>query len=303
MTTRAAIALFVVCCVGAVGARQQTIFRTTVDLVSVTVSVKRGKIPVAGLTSADFVVLDNGITQDVDAVTVESVPLDVTLVIDASDSVTGRIFQRFQDAVGDTARLLTERDRLRVIAFSHALKTLSAFTSGGRAPVWTDFSARGGTSAFDALVAAMITARPPERRHIIIALTDGRDTTSIFDARTARDVALRSDAVVHVALAWQRPRFPEAVLDSLPPPSSFEEVAAATGGTTLGFNVADSISTLFKAFIDDFRAGYVLRYTAKGVDRGGWHELTVTVNTPGDYVVRARKGYGSSQGDAPTRSR
>jgi hypothetical protein len=38
----------------------------------------------------------------------------------------------------------------------------------------------------------------------------------------------------------------------------------------------------------------VLRYTARNVTRGGWHNITVTLRRPQAerFTVRARKGYG-----------
>lgn len=293
MRIRLALPLLMAGVVAVAGARQST-FRARVDMVTVDVSVTRDNLPVSGLSAKDFTVLDNGVAQDVEAVTIDSQPLDVTLLLDASDSVAGRMFERLTSAVGDTARLLTERDRLRVIWFSHAVKALSGFAPGGRAPALTQVVPQGGTSLFDALVAAMIKTRPPDRRHVLIGLTDGQDTTSIFDAVAVREVALRSDAVVHLALASQGP--PES---GTTPSGALNEVAAATGGTTFSFKMAESVSDLFKARIDDFRSGYVLRYAAKNVAIGGWHELTVTVNKPGPYLIRARKGYGGGPGGRP----
>jgi hypothetical protein len=43
--------------------------------------------------------------------------------------------------------------------------------------------------------------------------------------------------------------------------------------------------------LDWFRAAYVVRYRATGVSPDGWHELRVRVTRPGDYDVKARKGY------------
>ena len=43
--------------------------------------------------------------------------------------------------------------------------------------------------------------------------------------------------------------------------------------------------------LDDFRASYVLRYSAHGVRRPGWHDVTVEVPGGRGYRVRARSGY------------
>ena len=54
----------------------------------------------------------------------------------------------------------------------------------------------------------------------------------------------------------------------------------------------DFIGNLGVSF-DEFRTGYVLAYTPKGVKREGWHEIRVEVKkpVPGKLEIRARKGY------------
>ena len=64
----------------------QAVFRARTDSVAISASVKRGNDPVAGLTARDFMLTDNGVPQAIEAVTIESVPLDVTLFMDTSGS-------------------------------------------------------------------------------------------------------------------------------------------------------------------------------------------------------------------------
>ena len=47
----------------------------------------------------------------------------------------------------------------------------------------------------------------------------------------------------------------------------------------------------FVRALNDFRTSYVLRYAIQGQAKAGWHELQVRVTRPGEYEVRARKGY------------
>src|SRR5258708_185849 len=72
------------------GSARQTTFRSTTAVVSVSVSVKRGNAVVANLTAADFALTDNGVPQRVEAVSMESVPVDVTLFLDTSGSTAGK---------------------------------------------------------------------------------------------------------------------------------------------------------------------------------------------------------------------
>src|SRR5690606_34668378 len=63
-------------------------FRTGVDLVSLTVTVTaRGRRFVQGLRADDFVVLEDGVPQPVTFFGVESVPLDLALLVDSSSSM------------------------------------------------------------------------------------------------------------------------------------------------------------------------------------------------------------------------
>ena len=57
-------------------------FRSSANAVTLDVLVTSGKTPVAGLTAADFEVLDNCIRQSVEAIQVEANPIDISLVID-----------------------------------------------------------------------------------------------------------------------------------------------------------------------------------------------------------------------------
>ena len=53
----------------------------------------------------------------------------------------------------------------------------------------------------------------------------------------------------------------------------------------------ESISGVFKATLEDFRASYVLRYVAQGVTEDGWHQIDVGLKKRGRYDIRARRGY------------
>ena len=63
---------------------QRPTFRGTAAGVVLDVSVFDGRRPVTGLTASNFEVLDDGVPQVATAATVESIPLDVTIVIDVT---------------------------------------------------------------------------------------------------------------------------------------------------------------------------------------------------------------------------
>lgn len=90
---------------GALRGGQQPVFRTSVDVVSVNVSVVKGRNPVTGLEAGDFVLEDKGVRQQIDAVSLETVPLDVTVVL---GGILGQ--RRSEDEI---LRGLLEADHMR----------------------------------------------------------------------------------------------------------------------------------------------------------------------------------------------
>src|SRR5215470_16283971 len=89
MTRTFALVVVVVASAGLAG--QQPVFRARSDAVAVNVSVKNGNVPMAGLKASDFRVLDNGVPQTISDISVEGVPIDLTLFFDTSTSFIGNL--------------------------------------------------------------------------------------------------------------------------------------------------------------------------------------------------------------------
>ena len=100
----------------------QQLFRSGVDAVVIPASVRNGNKPVTGLTAADFELRDNGVVQELQNVSAEKIPIDVTLLLDLSSSVDGPMLRRLKAAVDDTASLLRSDDRIRLVAVSQVLR-------------------------------------------------------------------------------------------------------------------------------------------------------------------------------------
>ena len=292
-----AIGMLVVVCLtgGLSSARQQPQqpprFVATTEGVTVSVSVLQGEKSVPGLTAADFELLDNGVPQTISAVSVETQPIDVTLLLDLSRSVAGRRLERLKFGVVEMAELLRKEDRLRLISVQHELRLVFPFQPGSTKPNVEAVTAFGGTALFDGLAAAMMHRIEPDRRQFIVAYTDGIDTISFLDLETVRDIAGASDAVVQILVPVPfdgrgRPQ------GSIPQATQINDLAARTGGKLFWVDFGAPVGAAFKQAVSDFRTSYVLRYMPAGVSREGWHDITVRVKK-GTYEVRARKGYTS----------
>jgi VWFA-related protein len=302
--------------VAVAAATSQQVFKSGVDGVTVVVSVRSGNKPVTGLTAADFELRDNGVAQTITSVAAEQVPLDLTLLLDLSSSVDGPTLRRLKTAVTDTAALLGPHDRIRLIAVSQVLHEVFGFRSRGAAMQLDGLVAEGATSLYDGIAATMIKPSMAGRRQLVVAFTDGRDSTSILDEKTVKEIARRTDVVVDIVVpvavadAEGSRRLSQrntvdslsgapnvtnvrglGAVDSNGVPRVLAELVAPTAGQVIPLAAEDSISRVFKAMLDDFRASYVLQYVVQGVPPEGWHEIAVAVKKRGRYDVRARKGY------------
>ena len=101
-------------------AQQTPVCRARTSTGAVTASVKRGNNTVTNLTAADFVVTDNGVAQTVEAVSIENVPIDVTLFLDTSGSTAGKL-DEMKDDVQSIIRLLRPGDRFRLLTIGDSV--------------------------------------------------------------------------------------------------------------------------------------------------------------------------------------
>ena len=297
----------------AAGAAQQ-VFRSGVDGVVIPVSVRNGNKPVGGLKASDFELRDNGVLQELQDAPAEKIPIDLTLLLDLSSSVDGPTLQRLKTAVTDTASLLRSDDRIRLVAISQMLHEVFDLRPKTAAMQLDELSAEGATSLYDGLAATMMRPSTLGRRQLIVAFTDGRDSTSIVDESALKALARLTDAVVDIVVPLPAPggdvtRRPQSTTtlegilggtvrvgrdgsdpgDAVPP--VLDELVAPTAGRVIPLAVNGSISRVFKALLEDFRATYVLQYVPHGVAPEGWHEVEITLKRRGKYDVRARKGY------------
>jgi Ca-activated chloride channel family protein len=264
---------------------QQATFRSGIDVVNIDVSVKSGDAAVSGLTVADFELTDNGVPQKLDAATIETLPIDVTLLLDMSLSVDGATLDRLKSSVRETAALLRPIDRLRLLGIHESITQVFDWQPGGMVPALEGLRGEGGTALFDGIVAALIRPAEPQRRQLIVMLTDGDERLSILDTDKMRDVASHTEAVVDVIVPMAK------IMTTKPELAPLTDVATHTGGRLFPILLTDSLSAAFTRSIGDFRTSYLLRYVPQGVARPGWHTVNVRVTKPGAFELHARKGY------------
>jgi VWFA-related protein len=198
----------------------QPVFRSNTDVVTVPVFVKGSAGAAAGLTAADFVLTDNGVPQQVEVIDSETVPVDVTVLLETSAAFKDYAAS-INEQVGRIASLIRPGDRLEILGIDDYVTVLLPLGPATRAAKINRFSGGGLTSVNDAMVAALLRDPDPDHRHLIITLTDSIDTMSTLGVPAVRDVARQSNATLVVA--WitlsEDPFFvPPPTDPTMPPP-------------------------------------------------------------------------------------
>lgn len=317
--TRLACALIVFSLSNAPVSQQQPTFRGAVDLVTVSASVQDGLRVVTGLEASDFQVLDNGVPQEVATISYGKLPIDVTVALDVSGSVSGAPLARLQHGVLQLQSDLSRDDRLKLMAFSQVSRRIVDFSADPQAieQAVTNLSGSGGTAIFDALTVAMLAPTDPSRRQLVTVFTDGADNVSVTEPSLLLEAGRRAQtsitAVLPLAVLREAGLAPPVGGGRLTgmsparisrPPGERPETALSqqvrlidqlvtlTGGRLIGDpGPPVDLGTSFRQALDAFRSSYVLYFTPRGVERGGFHALHVTVRGHASYTIRARSGY------------
>lgn len=277
---------------------QAPVFRAGADVVSVEASVRRDRRAVTGLKSADFELLDNGVAQEITEISYEKLPIDVTLLLDTSASVTGAALDQLRNALRQLRSDLGTKDRLRLMTFNMRVRRLVDFgdPSAGTDKALASLGGAGSSAVFDSLAVALAGTTPPGRRQLVVLFSDGQDSSSISDADTILDVARRSTPTVAVVLSSASRQRPAALLRNSTKLASatvgelVDQIASETGGFVAAISPEEDVTSTFRRVLEQFRTSYVLYFTPKGVERQGSHTLDVRVKNA-KVEVRARRGY------------
>ena len=279
-----------------IASAQQPTFRARTDSVAISTSVKRGNAPVANLRASDFTLTDNGVAQTIEAVTIESVPLDVTLFMDTSGSTAGAL-QRMKSNVMSIAKMLRPDDQFRLLTIGLSVDTPVPWQKAG-SPISLDMKAVPGISLiYDALFVALAHTPAAGRRHLIVAMTDGEDCGSLLDGPRILDASGRSESVLHWIYVSNQGEYDELSAPAWCTPTDARHVdyvaesAKRTGGDSHRSRFGDPAVRTFAQILDEFRQSYVLRYSANGVTGKGWHAVTVQVPAQPSLTIKARSGY------------
>jgi VWFA-related protein len=246
---------------------------------------ERGRI-VRNLTSDDFQLEENAVSQELDVVSQRREPGVFTLLVDSSQSMALRA-----DTVRDAARRFLEPlnpdDAVVVAPFSRGIINVTGPTTdhGTVLDAIASIKPTGGTAILDSLQQAVAGLDGPQQRRAVVLITDGYDehSTVEFDATIAalkeRNVTVYVIGIGGVAGISLRG---EQLLTKL---------AEQTGGRAWFPRDNRRLAEAYATAAEDVQQKYLLTYTPSDQKRDGtWRAITVKTRTPG-LRVRTREGY------------
>jgi VWFA-related protein len=240
---------------------------------------------VSDLDPSSFKVFEDGVTQTMDQVTKETIPTDLVLLVDNSQSMSRRMdFVRLaSERLGSTLRT---GDTVVVAPFNAHVGTITGPTAD-RSTISEAIAAMrsgGGTALFDSILEAVRLLQNSANRRAIVLVTDGYDENSKATIDDVLEAVERSQATVYVVGVGGVAGI------SLKGEQMLRRIAQRSGGGVFFPPRETEIVSAAQAIATDTHSRYLITYTPKNQKNdGAWRAVSVEV--PEGFRARTRSGY------------
>lgn len=264
---------------------------------------------VAGLTQADVKIRDDhrapaAITGFLSE---SELPLRMGIVIDTSESITGRFAFEQKAATKFVQTVLTnENDQAFVVGFSNSILLVQDFTND-QAQLGKgigDLAPAGGTALWDAVsFAADKLAEKPEPKpvaRILVVLSDGEDNSSSESLKNAIEASLHGEVIIYTVSTRD---LRDTASGFTPTTYSADEIdtgdralktlAVRTGGEAFVPGSVGGLNHSLAQLQQVIRSRYLVSYRpAQFEPNGQYHAVDISVSKSGHKLrIYARKGY------------
>jgi Ca-activated chloride channel family protein len=229
------------------------------------------------------------------------VPLTVALVVDTSGSMDNALGAA-QEAAAAFVRRLGDGDRAAIIDFDTRVRVVQPFTSDAAAleAAVRSTVADGSTALYDAVHVALgelAALSYPEadtpRRHAIVVLSDGQDTSSRERLDTILALADRSNTAIYTVGLGARDD--GGRLATYEAEFALRRLANQTGGRAFFPTAVSQLPDVYEAIRRDLASQYTLAYASSNARRDGrWRSITVKLSQR-DLDAYTRPGYFASR--------
>ena len=269
-------------------------FRALVERVMVPVIVtdRRGSY-IGGLTEDSFVVVEDGVPQDVTYFegAADRSKLDLAVAIDISGSMAP-VMPRLKSSVKALLESLRPDDVITLLAFNQRTWVLTRQESDRSrlASLIDRLQPSGFTSLYDAIAKAMESLDQDNARKAVLAFTDGEDRSSFRSLESVERQVADTGAPLYVVTLGPNSETEETA-------EVVERLATVSGGVVFRADEPEELDRALQIVRENVRNAYFLGYSpaldeseaAAGAER--LREIRVRVRGGSQYRIQARTGY------------
>jgi Ca-activated chloride channel homolog len=253
------------------------------QMVQIFLTVTDGPRRVTDLRLEDFSLSEDGKPQKIDHLDSETVPLQIALLLDTSESMRPGLNDT-QEVASSFVQSMKPGDRVTLVPFNSNISSIPQLTDDTGPVLRAIRSTRAEyrTRLYDALLYAVKILSGKEGRKAIVVFSDGEDTASTSSLNLVLNAVSRYGYPIYTVtagLATQVKSF-RAIL---------RQLADISSGKAFFVESARVLGSAFMQVSSELRAAYVLYYYTSQSDER-WHDLAVSVANR-QYKVHARKGF------------
>lgn len=276
---------------------QQPAFRSTIDVVSLNVTVVDSSARyLTDIEESEFSVFEDGVKQDIIFFTRRPQPIALSLLLDSSASMEDKL-ATLQEAATNFVRGLKPNDLAQVIDFDSRVSIRQSFTStkSDLEAAIRQGASGGSTSLHNAIYISLkelgkirVQNEEDVRRQALIVFSDGEDTSSLVSFEEVLDLAKRSETSIYtIALRGNDTNtrgFREAEF-------VMRQLAQETGGRAFFPRRLEDLDGVYAQIGDELASQYTVGYTSKNPrNDGAFRRIVVQISRP-NATPRTKRGY------------
>ncbi|MFQ5789896.1 MAG: VWA domain-containing protein [Acidobacteriota bacterium] len=266
--------------------------RFSVDVSAVALDVvvtnKKGRF-VRGLKQDDFMVLEEGVPQELTFFTSEATPVTVLVLLDSSASVRANL-REVQKAANRFISKLHRGDKARIGFFHNRVEFGPGFTDNmnDHIAMINKMRPQRSTHLYDALTASLQELSAVRDRKALLLFTDGDDEGSDASMEDAFEAARRSHVSIYTVglLGWS---FDDGMNINQ---GLLSQIAEYTGGRAFFPKNEKEMRKAFDRIQDELHRQYRMAYLPRNNEgQRGWRTVEVRMTRRKNLVVHTRLGY------------
>jgi Ca-activated chloride channel family protein len=252
---------------------------------------------VAGLERENFKVFENGVEQEIEALSTEDVPLSVGLIIDLSGSMSDKV-QATREAAVQFMRTANPLDEFFLVTFNDRAELSRGFTSD-IAELQNEMLftvPHGRTALLDAVYLGLSEMRNAHNhKKVLLIISDGGDNHSRYTTRDIENLLKEADCQLFSIGIYDSIDIRSRTMEELYGPVLLSELTDVSGGRSFSVENISGLPEIAEKISIDLRNQYVLAYKPRNARYdGSWRKIKIAVHPPKGLPpldVHAKAGY------------